>query len=100
VLLLDWDALSADTMPGLTPDLELVLARATARAVRRLVVAGREVFGDGKLHGIDLAAAETELHAQARAAAPDYQARLPTLEALQAELRACYAEGLHRRVAF
>ncbi len=100
LLLLDWVALSRDAMPGLTPDLDLVLARATARSVKQLIVAGREVVGDGRLRGLDLAAAETALLDQARAAAPDWQRRKPALDALQGALRGCYAEGLHRRVAF
>ncbi len=49
----------------------LLAQRATARHVRSLVVAGREVVRDGKLTGLDLDAARTELDAQVRTGAGD-----------------------------
>jgi cytosine/adenosine deaminase-related metal-dependent hydrolase len=97
VLTLDFAALTHDVMPGVTPDLDVVLARATRRHVRSLIVDGAEIVREGRVSGIDQPALETELIAQAMAVATDYTAAKPSLEALQATLRQCYADGLHRQ---
>lgn len=96
ILVLDYAALAHDVMPGVTPEMEIVLARATGRHVRALVVDGTEIVRDGNVLGIDQASVEKELIAQARAVSEDYVAAKPLLEILQATLRQCYVDGLHR----
>ena len=55
-----------DPSPAVTS--ALVIGRATRRAVRQVIVGGREVVRDGLLTGADLPAARRDLTAQARAA--------------------------------
>jgi cytosine/adenosine deaminase-related metal-dependent hydrolase len=93
LLLLDYDAMSADMIDGVCDETEVVLARAAAEHVRGLIVAGRAVVADGKLTGLDLAAAERELTAAARAFAPQLAALRPVLAGYRAGLRRFYAAG-------
>src|SRR5665213_1660247 len=97
VLALDFAALTHDVMPGVTPDLDIVLARATRRHVRNLIVDGTEIVREGSVLGIDQSALENELIAQAMTVAKDYIAAKPLLESLQATLHQCYLDGLHRQ---
>jgi cytosine/adenosine deaminase-related metal-dependent hydrolase len=98
IMLLDFAALARDVMPGVTPDIDVVLARATGRHVASLVVAGREIVRQGRVLGVDLPALETTLIEQTMAAAADYRAARPLVEILQETLRGCYRDGLHRQV--
>jgi 5-methylthioadenosine/S-adenosylhomocysteine deaminase len=83
VLLLDWQALDADRLrPDLDP-LDLLFARATARHIKELIVAGRTVARDGRVTGIDFPAMNEELHARFRhgiAQNAAFAAALPHLE--------------------
>ncbi len=83
LLLLDWAALDADRLrPDLDP-LDLLFARATARHIKELVVAGRTVTRDGRVTGIDFPAMNEELHARFRhgiAQNASFAAALPHLE--------------------
>jgi cytosine/adenosine deaminase-related metal-dependent hydrolase len=97
ILLLDFAALSGDVMPGMTADIDIVLARATGRHVASLVVAGREIVREGSVLGVDLPALEATLIEQTQAAAADYLAARPLTELLQETLRGCYRDGLHRQ---
>ncbi len=94
LLLIDRARLMADLVVDAEQDLAVLAARATAPHVSHLIVAGREVVRDGTVLGIDLAAAERELIAQARARAPD-QASLDFVEQQRARLRAFYGGGQH-----
>jgi hypothetical protein len=94
-MVLDRQALAADLIIG-SPDEALVAQRATRRALRRLVVAGREVVRDGALTGIDLPALQAELDAQARHGAPDYRNWRDATAPWRDALRAFYTAGLHR----
>jgi cytosine/adenosine deaminase-related metal-dependent hydrolase len=98
IMLLDFAALARDVMPGVTPDVDVVLARATGRHVASLVVAGREIVRQGRVLGVDLPALEATLIEQTMAAAADYRAARPLVEILQETLRGCYRDGLHRQV--
>jgi cytosine/adenosine deaminase-related metal-dependent hydrolase len=98
IMLLDFAALARDVMPGVTPDIDVVLARATSRHVASLVVAGREIVRQGRVLGVDLPALEATLIEQTMAAAADYRAARPLVELLQETLRGCYRDGLHRQV--
>lgn len=86
LLVLDWDALTADRLDDTVLPLETVLARARRRHVKDLYVAGRAVVRDGAVTGVDLPALETELlsvlrhrfgnTADIRAAIPELRAAL------------------------
>ena len=68
LLLLDWSALDEEALwPPLDP-LDPLLARASARHVAELIVAGRTVVREGRLAGIDHAALQRELLERLRAA--------------------------------
>ncbi|MCW5770740.1 MAG: amidohydrolase family protein [Rhodospirillaceae bacterium] len=97
VLVLDYAAMSADMIEAVCDETDVLLARATADHVRTLLVAGRPVVAGGKLTGLDLAAAESELSAAARRFAPQLSSLRPTLAAYRAGLRRFYAAGGHRR---
>jgi cytosine/adenosine deaminase-related metal-dependent hydrolase len=98
IMLLDFAALAHDVMPGVTPDIDVVLARATGRHVASLMVAGREIVRQGRVLGVDLPALEATLIEQTMAAAANYRAARPLVELLQETLRGCYRDGLHRQV--
>lgn len=95
ILVLDYGKLAYDVLPGMTPDLDIVLARATRRSVRQVVVSGTEIVRDGRVLGVDQSALETELAAQAKAATREYLTDKPVCEILQTTLRQCYLDGLH-----
>jgi cytosine/adenosine deaminase-related metal-dependent hydrolase len=67
ILVLDYEVMAGDVLDGAATENEVLLARATARHVQRLIVGGREVVRDGALVNVDLAAAERELTSIARA---------------------------------
>lgn len=96
---LDFSRLSHDVMPGVTPDLEVVLTRATRAHVRSLVIAGTELVAHGQVLGVDERAVAAEVGSQARAVAENYRTARPVLEILQDTLRQCYLDGLHRTPA-
>lgn len=77
-------------------DAAMLLHRATARSVRRMVVAGRTVLEDGVLSGLDLPGAERELDAQIRHGAGEYLSWQQAITGLHDRLGAFYAAGLHR----
>ena len=95
IMLLDRAALAADLVLE-SPDAALVAQRATRRALRRLVVAGREVVRDGALTGLDLPALQAELDAQARRGAEGARDWRTATAPLREALRDFYAAGLHR----
>jgi cytosine/adenosine deaminase-related metal-dependent hydrolase len=83
LLLLDWNALDEDRLRSDIDPADLLFARATARHVRELIVAGRTVAKDGQVTGLDYPAARDELLAQLRSGmAPNTRlaAALPALE--------------------
>src|SRR5262249_44850279 len=67
LMLLDWSALDDDRLRADIDPLDLLLARATARHIRELIVAGRTVALGGKVTGVDYAAARDEAVARMRA---------------------------------
>jgi cytosine/adenosine deaminase-related metal-dependent hydrolase len=87
LLTLDWAGLSAELIEDDVPPFDLLVARATARHVRDLHVAGRAVVQDGRVTGVDLPALEAELLAALRAARP----QTADLRAVMPELRAAFA---------
>ena len=95
LLVLDWDALSAELVePDVSP-LQLLLAKGTHRHVKGLFVGGREVVRDGALVSLDLPELEAELLTALRKAAPttaDVRAAMPHLSAA---LAAHYRGGFY-----
>jgi cytosine/adenosine deaminase-related metal-dependent hydrolase len=97
IVVLDYDKLSYDVVDGMIEPLDIVLTRATARHVKTLHVAGREIVRDGRVLGVDLPAIEREVILQTRAYAEKMRGLKPILERSQATLRRFYQNGGHRR---
>jgi cytosine/adenosine deaminase-related metal-dependent hydrolase len=97
IVVLDYDKLSYDVVDGMIEPLDVVLTRATARHVKTLHVAGREIVRDGRVLGVDLPAIEREVILQTRAYAEKMRGLKPILERSQATLRRFYQNGGHRR---
>jgi cytosine/adenosine deaminase-related metal-dependent hydrolase len=96
-VVLDGAVLGRDLVPGAGHDLgELVVARARARHVVHLVVAGRQVVRDGVVLGLDEVAVAAEVADRARSAAGRHAELRPAVAALQTGLRTFYAAGGHR----
>jgi len=84
LLLLDWEALSAELVEPDVPPLHLLLAKGRQDYIKGLFVGGREVVRDGEVATVDLPAMETELLATLRKAAPstaDIRTAMPELSA-------------------
>jgi len=67
LLLLDWERLDEDLLGTDLPPVTLLLARARARHIHALIVAGRSVVREGVVLGIDHSAVTEELRGQLRA---------------------------------
>ena len=94
LLLIDRDRLIPDLIADPADELAVVMARATARHVSHLIVQGREVVRDGKVLGIDLDAAESELREMGRALGPDVET-IEFVRRHRQRLMAFYEAGLH-----
>jgi cytosine/adenosine deaminase-related metal-dependent hydrolase len=70
LLLLDYDALDDDALRDDIDPVDIVFARANARHIRELIVAGRPVVQDRRALGIDLEAARREVMLRMRAGQP------------------------------
>jgi cytosine/adenosine deaminase-related metal-dependent hydrolase len=64
IVTLAYGRMTADVIEGLLDPSELILARGTARSVRSLVVAGRQVLADGRVLGVSVGELERELAAR------------------------------------
>lgn len=66
ILILDWDQLDEDRLyPDLDP-LDLLFARAHARHIDEMIVAGKSVVRQGRVTGIDMPALQAELRDRLR----------------------------------
>jgi len=70
LMLLDYDALDDDRLRDDLDPSDIVFARATARHIHELVVAGRSIVRDGRVQGLDLDGAKREVVAQMRRGLP------------------------------
>jgi len=70
LLLLDYDALDDDNLRDDLDPVNLVFARATARHISELIVAGRTIVRDHRVLGIDLEAARREVVLRMKAGQP------------------------------
>lgn len=98
-VVLSYDDMAFDVIEGMIDPIEVFLTRASARHVRSVVVAGREIVRDGRVLGVDLPAIEREVVAAARANGERMRALKPVTERSQATLRAWYEAGEHTRTA-
>jgi cytosine/adenosine deaminase-related metal-dependent hydrolase len=88
LLLLDWSALDDDRLRDDIDPLDLLFARATARHIRELIVAGRTVVSGGKVLGVDFPAARAEVISRTRAGMAANGALARALPALERALAA------------
>jgi cytosine/adenosine deaminase-related metal-dependent hydrolase len=88
LLVLDWSALDDDRLRDDIDPLVLLLARATARHIRALIVAGRTVVSGGKVLGVDFPAAHAEVTSRTRAGMAANGALARALPALERALAA------------
>jgi cytosine/adenosine deaminase-related metal-dependent hydrolase len=92
ILLLDWNAVDDDRLrPDLDP-LDLLLARATARHIHELIVAGRPVVRDGRVLGIDYPALRADMLARMRSLLAQDAAFAAALGTLERAVR-CHFEA-------
>ena len=96
IVTLDYGAMTHDAIDGLLDKSELVLARGTARYVRSLTVAGRQVLTDGQVLGVDLAEVQKEVAAQIRAQQPTLAGQQRIVERYQDAMRRYYLSGRHQ----
>ena len=96
IVLLDYEAMAYDAMEGMVDEIDVLLTRASNRFVDRVYVAGREIVRGGKVLGIDLDAAESELLARARKERGHMDAIWPVLKRSQATLESFFRSGGHR----
>jgi len=75
--------------------LDLIMTRVRRDHVRALYVAGRAVVADGRLTGVDLQAAETELATVARAAGPEMRSKHDLLKRHLRSVQDYYRNGGH-----
>ena len=83
VLLIDWNKLDEDRLREDLDPLDLLFARATARHIKELIVAGTSIVRDGRVLGIDYPALQEDLLARFRhgmAQNAGLAAALPALE--------------------
>ncbi|HET7885981.1 MAG TPA: amidohydrolase family protein [Bradyrhizobium sp.] len=83
LLLLDYDALDDDHLRDDLDPVDIVFARANARHISELIVAGRTVVREGRVLGIDLEAARREVLLRMREGQPamaQLAAALPQLD--------------------
>jgi cytosine/adenosine deaminase-related metal-dependent hydrolase len=88
LLLLDWSVIDDDRLRDDIDALDLLLARATARHIRELIVGGRTVVSDGKVTGVDFPAARDEVVARMRAGMVQNGALARALPALERAIAA------------
>jgi hypothetical protein len=71
--MLDIGQLDRDAIMPVDP-IDMLFARGNSGCVRDVVVAGRTIYRDGKLTGVDLDAMETEIRGLYRASVPQFKA--------------------------
>jgi cytosine/adenosine deaminase-related metal-dependent hydrolase len=93
LLLLDWSAIDDDRLRDDIDPLDLVIARATARHMRELIVNGRTIVKDGAITGADFAAARAEVMTRMRSGMQGNASLAAALPALERALAAYYEPG-------
>ena len=95
LLVLDYASMRADFLVPDEDEIEVLLARGTARHVRELFVAGRHVVSDGALANLSLPEMERELLDRARRDAAISPEQLDRQQRRREAVRAYYANRVH-----
>jgi cytosine/adenosine deaminase-related metal-dependent hydrolase len=95
LILLDYAAMTADLLDPATDATTVLLTRATRQHIRRLIVGGRTIVEDGRCTGVDRAALEAELVAEARASWASRRPDDAIVAPLRATIRRYYGCGCH-----
>jgi cytosine/adenosine deaminase-related metal-dependent hydrolase len=95
LVLLDYSAMANDAVEGFADELDMLLTRASNRFVDSVYVAGHEIVRKGQVLGVDMAAVEKEVLAQARAGRKYMETIRPVLQRSQATLDAFFRSGAH-----
>jgi cytosine/adenosine deaminase-related metal-dependent hydrolase len=96
LILLDYRRMSADVLDGAASELDLILTRGRKEYLHGLIVAGRTIVENGVVRSVDLAALESELLGQARAAWPAALAASKLRRRYQTALAEFYRCGCHQ----
>jgi cytosine/adenosine deaminase-related metal-dependent hydrolase len=96
LMLLDYRGMSADVLDGAASELDLILTRGRKDYVHSLIVAGRVIVENRVVRSVDLAALESELLGQARAAWPAALASSKLRHRYQTALTEFYRCGCHQ----
>lgn len=97
ILVVDYGALTADVVEGLSDPLTLVLTRACSRHVRELYVNGRHIVANGDVITVPLEDLERELAAKINEAGGGILAKRFLIERYQSALETFYAQSRHTR---
>lgn len=97
LVVLDGERLAHDVAPGACDEVTLLVARACAHHVRRVIVGGRLIVDDGRVLGVDEEGIAAEIARQCRAASDTLAAGRPAVSAHQAALAGFYRAGGHRQ---
>jgi cytosine/adenosine deaminase-related metal-dependent hydrolase len=96
LMALDYRRMSADVLDGAASELDVILTRGRKDYLRSLMVAGRTIVENGIVCSVDLAALESELLGQARAAWPAALATAKLRRRYQTALAEFYRCGCHQ----
>ena len=95
LVVLDGVAMAGDLLLGLTPETEVIVARACSDHVRQVVINGKVVVDHGRVVGVDEAEVADEVFARHRAAAGETRRLQPLIRAHQEALCSFYRAGGH-----
>lgn len=95
LLVLDGNTLMEDRIFDDVPVIDFVLARASARHIRRVIVDGKTIVDDGRVVGVDYPALMAEALAQLKAHIDPADTWRTTVRSLDAALKPFYLQGRH-----
>ncbi|CAN7703607.1 amidohydrolase family protein [Rhizobium leguminosarum] len=90
-VVIDYDALTADSLFDDIDEAEVLLTRMTSAQAKGLFVGGREIMRDGRLTTVDFDGARRELREQARADLPRLRRERQLAGSLSAAIRSYYS---------
>jgi cytosine/adenosine deaminase-related metal-dependent hydrolase len=91
-VVIDYDALTADSLFDDIDEAEVLLTRMTSAHAKGLFVGGREIMRNGHLTTVDFQAARRELREQARADLPRLRRERQLAGSLSAAIRSYYSQ--------
>lgn len=95
LLVLDGHTLMEDRIFDDVPAIDFVLARASAKHIRQVIVGGRTIVEDGHVSGVDYPALMAEALAQLKAHIDPADTWRATVRSLDAALKPFYLQGRH-----